>query len=477
MLVGETTRGVYAGRHAAFVRSLERILAAIDNDGFIQQMFVDPQSKAYVPDRILELMRQILSDDREKMIERSLSRIHMLEMCFGAEQLRRFEAIGEKLEDNEPNARNELKIALEASLSDVCHGTGVIPNKELVGVRLGEVKEELDTLKIAVRSYEQQVRTSMMQVKRGAFGAMKQLHTFHKSRQRQMHTKLSAIVKEQNQSIDQLMQQNESLQKELINAPALTAEKGQGELWKQLQELKTSIQPTMDLLGATNTKDMHMRVEALVNDRRDDLIERVKDEENFMKDVFERLGTQVRFPMSSIAKRDALTLVSTVKAKSEAVDSDVEDVMKHAEKAGYVGNSLSDAVLFIIDDTRMKESEKMHAEMKKILTAGSRERALLEQRNVSLQKKIQELRETVSQLQEKSVSKEERTQVKLEMERSKLRSAQTEIEHLKRIQQELFSVIGGEVKDVELLRSRLTTKEMELLEHADKVRRLGNKKV
>ena len=94
----------------------------------------------------------------------------------------------------------------------------------------------------------------------------------------------------------------------------------------------------------------------------------------------------------------------------------------------------------------------------------------------SLQKKIQELRETVSQLQEKSVSKEERTQVKLEMERSKLRSAQTEIEHLKRIQQELFSVIGGEVKDVELLRSRLTTKEMELLEHADKVRRLGNKK-
>lgn len=474
MEVGETTRGVYASRHVAFVKSLEKVLAKIDSDGCIQQMFADSRSKDYVPDRILELIRTVLCDDREAMIEAVVRRLKLLEACLGEGIMRKLEVVGAKIESNEPNAGRELKSVLEERLSSVSHEIGQVPNKEVMEKRLADVKEEMDTLKIAVRSYEQQMRTAMMQVKRGAFSAMKRLHAFHRNRQKQIHGKFSVIVKEQNESIDELVAQNTKLEEEMRKLPTLEIEKlGSTSEFAKLRSDAAVMKKTMDVLGVASVDEMRGKVEEMM---KDDLRERVRDDEGFLKSVFETLGAQVKFPLSSILKRELLGLVIAVKSKSQATNPDVDEVMRYAAKAGYVGSSLSDAVLFMLNASKAKETEKAHDEMQKLLTSASKDRALLEQRNISLNKKVEELRATVSQLQAKSVSKEERTQVQLELERSRLRTAQMELENLRKIQQELLLVISGETKDISFLSSKLTTKEMDLLREADLIRRLAGPK-
>ena len=474
MEVGESTRGVYASRHVAFVKSLEKVLTKIDSDGYVQQMFADSRSKEYVPDRILELIRTVLCDDREAMIEAVVRRLKLLEACLGEGIMRKLEVVGAKIESNEANAGRELKSVLEERLASVSHEIGQVTNKEVMEKRLADVKEEMDTLKIAVRSYEQQMRTVMMQVKRGAFSAMKRLHAFHKNRQKQIHGKFSVIVKEQNQSIVELVAQNTKLEEEMRKLPTLDIEKlGRNGSDVELARLRSDAavtRKTMDVLGVASVEEMRGKVEEML---KDDLVERVRDDEAFLKSVFETLGAQVKFPLSSIVKRELLGLVIAVKSKSQATNPDVDEVLRYAAKAGYVGSSLSDAVLFMLNASRAKETEKAHDEMQKLISSASKDRALLEQRNISLNKKLEELRTTVSQLQAKSVSKEERTQVQLELERSRLRTAQMELENLRKIQQELLLVISGETKDISFLSSKLTTKEMELLREADIIRRLA----
>lgn len=88
--------GVFESRKESFINSLEKSILTISSDEYIRQMFQDGYSAAYVPDRICELIRQILVSDREEEINRLYNKIYALEFFFDEEKIRQIENLGNK---------------------------------------------------------------------------------------------------------------------------------------------------------------------------------------------------------------------------------------------------------------------------------------------------------------------------------------------------------------------------------------------
>ena len=88
---------IFNERKDQLLASLENVFSKITTDLFIHQMFHDKTSAVFIPDRICEVCRLILKDDRENFISNLLSRVKAFEACFGAERAREIEGIGARL--------------------------------------------------------------------------------------------------------------------------------------------------------------------------------------------------------------------------------------------------------------------------------------------------------------------------------------------------------------------------------------------
>ena len=88
---------IFNERKDQLLSSLENVFSKITTDLFIHQMFHDKTSAVFIPDRICEVCRLILKDDRENFISNLLNRVKAFEACFGAERAREIEGIGARL--------------------------------------------------------------------------------------------------------------------------------------------------------------------------------------------------------------------------------------------------------------------------------------------------------------------------------------------------------------------------------------------
>ena len=94
MGLGDNMTALFNQREERFLASLEKVLAVIGRDVYIQQMFEDDNSASYIPDRLCELVQTVLTDDREAFLQRIMTRVNALEACFGSERIKRLEEIG-----------------------------------------------------------------------------------------------------------------------------------------------------------------------------------------------------------------------------------------------------------------------------------------------------------------------------------------------------------------------------------------------
>lgn len=62
------TKDIFQSRKNSFLRSLKAAILNISNDQMVAQMFEDPNSANYIPDRVVEIIQETLEDDREKLI-------------------------------------------------------------------------------------------------------------------------------------------------------------------------------------------------------------------------------------------------------------------------------------------------------------------------------------------------------------------------------------------------------------------------
>lgn len=86
-------------RQNEFLESLRKAVGTVANDEYIQQMFANSLSTAFIPDRIIELINKIITDDREKFISDLLQKLNYLEISFGEMYMQKFENIGQHLND------------------------------------------------------------------------------------------------------------------------------------------------------------------------------------------------------------------------------------------------------------------------------------------------------------------------------------------------------------------------------------------
>ena len=106
----ESLSSLFETRKASFFASFERILNAMGNDDYIRQMFHNQLSETYVPDRICELVKGILTDEREKYISSLVAQINALELCFGVDHCKSLQKIGQELaqKGDDPEAKKLL---------------------------------------------------------------------------------------------------------------------------------------------------------------------------------------------------------------------------------------------------------------------------------------------------------------------------------------------------------------------------------
>ena len=69
------------------------------NDEYMRQMFDDKLTVLYVPDRVCEIVRSILHDEREKYISELFTKLNAIELCFGGARSQRLEEVGAQLSD------------------------------------------------------------------------------------------------------------------------------------------------------------------------------------------------------------------------------------------------------------------------------------------------------------------------------------------------------------------------------------------
>lgn len=117
---------VFEERERAFLASLEQATTVVASDEYIKQMFRDKVSVMYTPQRVCEIIKEVIVDDREQFITTLLTKLSNIEICLGREHMNDLAVIGEELASL-PDKSDEKKVELMARLADI-----VSSNKEAV---------------------------------------------------------------------------------------------------------------------------------------------------------------------------------------------------------------------------------------------------------------------------------------------------------------------------------------------------------
>lgn len=252
---------LYKQRQRSFLASFERILSVSGSDSFIHQMFADKLSANYVPDRLCELVTQIIRDDREQFIMQLMEKISAFEAFYGVEFSKSIIDVGTQIvRANSPHSsptssrtksytdnKDILKrqIAAQFIQKDVC---------EPLLNTAQTLKETLQRTKQMFLSYQNQYKRSLESAKHEL--ALK-YHNNISNVRRSMKTKLNEsqqIINEKNLQILQLQGQISNLQKKYKEASA------QSEQFRSYEEQANSIRVTMEKLHSENKEKKHQTV-------------------------------------------------------------------------------------------------------------------------------------------------------------------------------------------------------------------------
>ena len=234
----------------------------------------------------------------------------------------------------------------------------------------------------------------------------------------------------------------------------------------------------------TSLKQQKAKVSELLNN--DDiekavieLLQNLKDSSSLFSQLLGVLSStplKITFPLSKSIRDRLLSLVSEFKAKTEASQKQMDNIMNRAQTLGYNGSSVVEAVDYIAaaisESERQNYMEKMHNEMMDVRASSQKEQSFAEKQLEKAKKKNKELRQAVSATQEKAANREEEMLRELEDCKEELRKCLDELKKEKEIHEELLRVISGQSHDTEYLRSKLNEREFDLINKSEKNRKL-----
>lgn len=86
----------FQGRKESFFHSLKKVLSSLAIDKYVKQMFENPKSTSYVPNRICEVVHIHIENERENYILQLETRLYAFQVCFSTKKLKK----SKKLEDS-----------------------------------------------------------------------------------------------------------------------------------------------------------------------------------------------------------------------------------------------------------------------------------------------------------------------------------------------------------------------------------------
>lgn len=272
---------LFVKRQDLFLTSLERVLSIVGSDGYIRQMFADGNSAAYIPDRVCELIKMILTDDRENFLQRLMKRLNALEACMGSDRMRKIEEIGTKLVEisSSQNKREaELRGCIRLSREQLSSLQSELVEKygsrqdELESIQKLEgqgrtIKEIARDVEQSMHAFEDSMRATFMIAKERAKRLMSDVIEKYESQipdedvidqlkaqcerkigsMKRKLQKAATVMQTQADQIEDLQQQVRTLKKE--NAAELQR---QEKLKKQLREVHADVEIRSEALNSLN---------------------------------------------------------------------------------------------------------------------------------------------------------------------------------------------------------------------------------
>lgn len=225
---------LFQERQESFLASLRSVITAMGNDEYMRQMFDDKLSVLYVPDRVCEIVRSILNDEREKYISVVFSKLNAIELCFGEKRSQRLEEVGMQLSDLyllpiQDINRKRMLMGKVAQLARELMGD-LIKHKELPGsvnpAVIDQLRTDTEREVTRLKHYLKKMQTIMSKTFRDGKAEI--------SRNiRESQSRLKSKIHEQQRTIDDLRKQLKDRNEK--------HEQNMSQLKKRNDELQTSL--------------------------------------------------------------------------------------------------------------------------------------------------------------------------------------------------------------------------------------------
>lgn len=343
---------LFAKRKEAFLESLRHILASVTSDLFVQQMFEDPASAMFIPDRVIEIVERYLSDDREVYIQELYRAVSAIEAYFGEENAKDLIDTGKKILDYVTTAQRPVDENYIENLkrsAKFMAGTSKSIDKKSLMV----IKQFLVDLRHCVEIAK---KTALRMMK-----LIKNAMTFGKTKCRSAMANVLAQIEEHKNTAQQLKKELEDVQnrfskhdipkirqhfEEQINEHITNEDK----LNKQLNKSKKAMlamtrehQKVLNELSETQTKLAEVR--ATISD-----MDKVKEQNLAYEEQIRALNEDIRKGKARIDE-----LVAASKAKAVEVDAGLQESLTNAK-------------------FEIKEKESQIAELQKVVEKERREK-------------------------------------------------------------------------------------------------------
>lgn len=349
-----------------------------------------------------------------------------------------------------------------------------------------------DNEKLEMANHEQQEKLMKIQ---GEYKQLKVIHDAATVKYNNVHESNEKTTYKLNQLMDKLNimsdQDPETVIEKLHNSDSmlkriktLMNDKDDKSIFSTVQRMKNQYESICHKLGTNPTSDIAHEVSQLLDDKRTANID-AQDAVEFIAQMFRILTGQdisvkkITFPMSTSRKQQLLDQLTNVVSAAKEDRGFVENIIKQANKLGYDGNNVAEALEHIVK-TRLnnekqvaleqtnKQIEDLRAELEEQFSRNQ------VQYNADIERRVRdisELRNKIVQLSEsKNLDREEFEKQTLVYERQ-IRELTDQLNTEKTLRKELGRIGAGATADKNMLKSKLTAQEYKFIEFIDKMMR------
>ena len=365
----------------------------------MRQMFDDKLTVLYVPDRVCEIVRSILHDEREKYISELFTKLNAIELCFGGTRSQRLEEVGTQLSDlyslpiQDAN-RKKMLMGKVAQIAKELMGD-LIRHKELPGSvkpavieqiksdtekEVSRIKHHVKKMQVLMSKSFQEVKT---EVARKVGESQRKLRAKIREQQKVidgLNEQLKQTNERNKQSVSELQRRNTELEASLSKSTANYQKKHQKakEIVAQLSnelsnsgiklaEAETRIKQTQD-----DNETLKAAIKKLSDNSQESRVNQLMEEIAALKS--ENQGLRSLEKEVAVVRAQNEELVRNLQEREQKMKAENLDIEKNRELIQRLDNDLKQARI---------ENVKLKEELLKIPSSSGNRRLMEESAHMS----------------------------------------------------------------------------------------------